>query len=144
MLRDAFRDTHDQTNLCVDRLLNTSSSERGRDEDGARVRACLLHGVADAREDGLAQMLCTSLLGIGATNDIRSILDRLCRVEGALSASEALKYDLGVPCLMSAQIPSHVQRSGSCVAAFLVATPYAPFTLRFLFVEAYPLGAAME
>lgn len=41
-------------------------------------------------------MLCTGFLGICATDDVRTIIDRALRVEGTLLARETLNQELGV------------------------------------------------
>lgn len=96
VLWNAFRDTHDQPNLRVDRLFDTRSCQRWRDEDGAGICTRLLHGIANARKDRFAQMLGARLLRVRAADDICAVFDCLCRVERALSSSEALIDDLGV------------------------------------------------
>lgn len=115
MLRDTFRDAvsavsfclchqpfvhlrDDQGNLCLDRLLDTGSSdgwamkqseppvivatftETSRDENGGRSSAGLLNGLLYVGEDGLAEMLGAGLLGVRSTNDVCACVSRVNRV----------------------------------------------------------------
>lgn len=96
MLRDTLGDTHDQANLCLDRLFDTSSSKWRRNEDRARVCFGLLDGIAHARKDRLAQVLGACFFGVRPADNICTVFDCLLCVEGALSAREALKDDFRV------------------------------------------------
>lgn len=96
VLGDTLSNADNETDLSSDGLLNTGGGNRRRDEDGGGVGASLLHSIGDAGEDGLAQVLLASLLGVGSTDNIGAVLDSLLGVERALLASEALEDNLGL------------------------------------------------
>lgn len=96
VLGDTLSNADNETDLSSDGLLNTGGGNRRRDEDGGGVGASLLHGIGDAGEDGLAQVLLAGLLGVGSTDNIGAVLDSLLGVERALLAGEALEDNLGL------------------------------------------------
>ena len=96
VLGDTLSNADNETDLSSDGLLNTGGGNRRRDEDGGGFGASLLHGIGDAGEDGLAQVLLAGLLGVGSTDNIGAVLDSLLGVERALLAGEALEDNLGL------------------------------------------------
>ena len=81
VLGDAFCDADDERYLGLNGFLDAFCGEWWRDEDGGCIGSCLLHGIADAREYGLAQMLLSGLLRICAADDVRSVLEGLLCVK---------------------------------------------------------------
>lgn len=95
VLWDTLSDTHDEWDLCSNRLFDTGSGDWRRNKDGGCVGTSLLHGVAYAGKNGLAEMGSASFLGICAADNICAVLYGLLCVERSLFTSETLVYDFG-------------------------------------------------
>ena len=96
VLGDTLSNADDEANLSGDGLLNTGGGNRRGHEDGGGVGASLLHGIGDIGENGPAQVLLASLLGVGSTDNVGAVLDGTLGVEGTLLAGEALEDNLGL------------------------------------------------
>ena len=84
MLWDALRYAHNKSNLCLDRLLDTSCGDRWWHKDSACISSSLLYCIGNAREHGLAKVLCAGLLWVRASDNVRAILYRLLCMKRAL------------------------------------------------------------
>lgn len=96
MLGDTLSDADNETDLGGDGLLNTGGGDGRGHEDGGGVGASLLHGIGDIGENGPAQVLLASLLGVGSADNVGAVLDGTLGVEGTLLAGEALEDNLGL------------------------------------------------
>lgn len=96
VLRDSLSNAHHQRDLRFDGLHNGIGCPRGRNVDdggirtGGRLR--FLHRI----EHRKVQMLATALSGGNSSDQLRSVLEGLLGVEGALLSRESLADDLRV------------------------------------------------
>lgn len=136
VLRDTLCNANYQSNLRIDCLFDTCSGQWRRNENSARICPGLFHCIADAGEDWLAQVLCSSFLWIRAADDVGAILNSLRCVKSALSAREALKDHFCVACTVVSEQPLYALDTAVCRQSLRNLRLGLPFTLRFVFVEA--------
>ncbi|ROW16131.1 hypothetical protein VPNG_01823 [Cytospora leucostoma] len=88
-------DGDDERHLGLDGLLYGVGCHGGGDVDARRIRFELLHGPADGRQDGQAEVLGFAA-GDHAPDNVGAPFDRLLGVGGCMVAREALEYDTGL------------------------------------------------
>ena len=93
---DTFGDGDDKLNARVDRFQDGIFAERRRNVDHGRGRAGRFNGFAHGVEHRQAQMSGAAFAWRHAANHLRTVSDRLFRVEGPLATGEALADNLGI------------------------------------------------
>lgn len=96
VLWDSLGNTDNEWHLGGDGLFNTGSCDGWWDEDGGCGRASLLACLFDIGKDWKVEMCATSLLWVGSSDNIGSVLDCLLGVESSLLSSETLEQDARV------------------------------------------------
>lgn len=96
LLRNTFRNAHNQGNLRVDCFINGSSSKRRRDIDDRSRCSCFLFGFLHSIKDGQAQVLLATLPWSGSSHEFGAVLQSLLTVKGTLFACETLANNLRI------------------------------------------------
>lgn len=98
MLRNTFRDAHNERHLCFNGLQYRCSSPRWRDIDHRGFGPSLLLCFPHCPKHRLAKVFTASLLGRHTTNNFSPIVESLLAVESPLLASESLDNNLSFAC----------------------------------------------
>lgn len=96
VLRNSLRDRHYERDLGLDCLHDRCGGRARGHKNARRGRARLLNGLGDRCKHRLAQMLLARMFRVRPADDLRTVLERLLRVERRLLAGEALVYHLCV------------------------------------------------
>ena len=94
--RDTFGDGDNQLNARVDCFQNGVFAERRRNVDNGRGRAGRFNSFAHGIKYRQAQVGGAAFAWRHAANHLRTVSDRLFRVEGPLATGEALADNLGI------------------------------------------------
>lgn len=96
VLGNALGDTDDKGDLGFNGLHDGARSNCGRHKHSRRASARLLDALLEVGKHRKIEMGLTSLLRVGATNNLGPVIKSLLRVERALLASKTLEKNLGV------------------------------------------------